>query len=192
VEALKKKKAGKAAEKKEETAEKPTVPEDKRVVEDQPKVDDVAVPVPAAEESKPAEEPVEESASQASTTTHGRKPSVSVQSKMRSSSFRQSISSPVISPGSLKMPIFNPDEDNAHEIFRKQSARIEELEKENKRVLKEIGDIEKKWKKAEEELEDLREADAPEKAPALVPTTPASSDEGIERLVSMVVCLLVV
>ncbi|KAL5604760.1 hypothetical protein BROUX41_001898 [Berkeleyomyces rouxiae] len=47
----------------------------------------------------------------------------------------------------------------AAEIYRKQAARIEELEKENKRLSKDSADADKRWKKAEEELEDLREAE---------------------------------
>ncbi len=38
-------------------------------------------------------------------------------------------------------------------------ARIEELEKENKKLAREAVDAEKRWQKAEEELADLREAD---------------------------------
>lgn len=45
-----------------------------------------------------------------------------------------------------------------HEVFRKQSTRIEELEKENKRIEKELGDATTRWRKTEDQLEDLREA----------------------------------
>jgi hypothetical protein len=38
-------------------------------------------------------------------------------------------------------------------------ARIEELERENKRLAKEAADSDKRWKKSEEELADLHEAD---------------------------------
>lgn len=51
------------------------------------------------------------------------------------------------------------DGESAPDIYRKQVARIEELERENKRLLKENSDGEKRWKKAEDELEDLREAE---------------------------------
>ena len=44
------------------------------------------------------------------------------------------------------------------EIYRKQAARLEELEKENKRLAKEARDSEGRWRKTEEELEELREA----------------------------------
>lgn len=45
-----------------------------------------------------------------------------------------------------------------HEVFRKQSTKIEELEKENKRLEKEIADATTRWRKTEEQVEDLREA----------------------------------
>lgn len=73
---------------------------------------------------------------------------------MRSSSFRSS--SGPLSPG-LGFP---PEENTAPEIYRKQAVRIEELEKENKRLAKEATDGERRWKKAEGELEELREAEA--------------------------------
>ncbi|KAJ5280576.1 hypothetical protein N7478_005948 [Penicillium angulare] len=96
---------------------------------------------------------------------HGRQPSLSIQSKMRSSSFRKtSVSqgshspSPALKspPGSL--PPLTGDGDSVHEVFRKQSTRIEELEKENKWFEKELGDATTRWRKTEDQLEDLREA----------------------------------
>src|SRR6266487_6155265 len=87
-----------------------------------------------------------------SKASHGRQPSLSVQSKIRSSSFRQSS----ISGGPLSPSFgFSPEGDTAPDIHRKQAIRIEELERENKRLAKEVSDGEKRWKKAEEELEDL-------------------------------------
>lgn len=58
---------------------------------------------------------------------------------------------------------FSPDGDTAPDIYRKNVARIEELEKDNKRLQKETDEAEKRWKKAEEELADLREADSSDK-----------------------------
>lgn len=58
------------------------------------------------------------------------------------------------SPGPL-----SPDGDTAPDIYRKHVARIEELEKENKRLQREYSDSEKRWKKTEDELADLREAE---------------------------------
>ena len=82
-------------------------------------------------------------------------PSLAQQSKLRSTSFRtSSISGP---PGSLGP--FSPDGETAPDIYRKYVARIEELEKENKRMAKDSSDSEKRWQRAEGELADLREAD---------------------------------
>ncbi|KHN96521.1 M protein repeat protein [Metarhizium album ARSEF 1941] len=80
-------------------------------------------------------------------------PSMAQQSKMRSTSFRAGTSGST-SPGPI-----SPDGDTAPDIYRKQVARIEELEKENKKLFKDFSDSEKRWKKAEDELAELREAD---------------------------------
>ncbi|KAK5992226.1 hypothetical protein PT974_05627 [Cladobotryum mycophilum] len=88
-------------------------------------------------------------------------PSLAQQSKLRSTSFRAASGSGTapLSPGP-----FSPDGDTAADIYRKHVARIEELEKENKRLAKESADLEKRWQKSEEELADLREADDGEDA----------------------------
>ncbi|KAI2630019.1 hypothetical protein GGS21DRAFT_525145 [Xylaria nigripes] len=56
-------------------------------------------------------------------------------------------------------PNTTPEGETAADIYRKQVARIEDLEKENKRLAKEASDAERRYKKAEEELADLQEAD---------------------------------
>lgn len=97
---------------------------------------------------------------------HGRQPSLSIQSKMRSSSFRKtSVSQGSVSPSpaALKsppqsLPPLTGDGESVHEVFRKQSTKIEDLEKENKRLEKEISDATTRWRKTEEQVEDLREA----------------------------------
>lgn len=97
---------------------------------------------------------------------HGRQPSLSIQSKMRSSSFRKtSVSQGSVSPSpsALKsppqsLPPLTGDGESVHEVFRKQSTKIEELEKENKRLEKEFADATARWRKTEEQVEDLREA----------------------------------
>ncbi|KAJ5472726.1 hypothetical protein N7530_006727 [Penicillium desertorum] len=98
---------------------------------------------------------------------HGRQPSLSIQSKMRSSSFRKtSVSQGSVSPSpsvTLKspaqsLPPLTGDGESVHEVFRKQSTRIEELEKDNKRLEKELSDATMRWRKTEEQVEDLREA----------------------------------
>ena len=83
-------------------------------------------------------------------------PSLAQQSKMRSTSFR--VGTGPASPGP-----FSPDGETAPEIYRKQVTRIEELEKDNKRLAREMAEAEKRWQKAEEELADLREAEGERK-----------------------------
>jgi hypothetical protein len=128
-----------------------------------------------SEDGKDGGEPVSELKS----SSHQRQPSISVQSKMRSSSFRQSSAS----GGPLSPSYgFSPEGDTAPDIYRKQAVRIEELERENKRLAKEASDGEKRWKKAEEELEDLREAEDDSAPTKGIELTPASSRE-VEKLV---------
>ncbi|KAJ5307860.1 hypothetical protein N7476_008516 [Penicillium atrosanguineum] len=104
---------------------------------------------------------------------HTRQPSLSIQSKMRSSSFRKtsvSHGSPSPSPASTlksppqSLPPLTGDGDSVHEVFQKQSTRISELEKDNKRMEKELADATSRWRKTEDQLEDLRESsvDVPE------------------------------
>ncbi|KAL4884201.1 hypothetical protein BJY04DRAFT_226020 [Aspergillus karnatakaensis] len=97
---------------------------------------------------------------------HTRQPSLSIQSKMRSSSFRKSSvsqgSAPSVSPSAtLKSPSLPPlsaDGEAVQEVYRKQSSRIEELERENKRLEKEVEEVSGRFKKTEDQLEELREA----------------------------------
>ena len=94
---------------------------------------------------------------------HHRQPSLSLQSKIRSSSFRRtSIPQTPLSPttnGSkqLGLSALSPDGDAVTEIYRKQAFRLDELEKENRKLLKEVETAESRWRKTEEELEELRE-----------------------------------
>ena len=76
----------------------------------------------------------------------GRQPSVSLQSKIRSTSFRDN---GPLSPAALSG---NP------------LLRIEELERENRKLSKEAEEHENRWRKVEEELEEVREQNA-EKSP---------------------------
>lgn len=96
--------------------------------------------------------------------------SLAQQSKLRSTSFRAASGTVPLSPGA-----FSPDGDTAPDIYRKHVARIEELEKEAAKLGKDLGDAEKRWKKAEDELADLREAEgdaAPGGDEQLVSTIP--------------------
>lgn len=102
-------------------------------------------PTPAAPEAA-AEDDVP-----ATTTTAAQ------QSKARSTSFRQgSISIPHPGAAVVGSP-FSPEGETAPDIYRKHVTRIEELERENKRLGREASEAEKRWEKAEEELADWRE-----------------------------------
>jgi hypothetical protein len=158
----------------EETLEETPTPE---YVAD---VEDGAGAASHDDDTKSAEEPGELPTTPYS---HQRKPSLSVQSKMRSSSFRQSLTSPLPNTPGSKAPSFDPEEDTAPEIYRKQAARIEELERENKRLAKEAIEGEKRWKKAEEELEDLREADGSRSELKTGSETSGRSADELSRLV---------
>ena len=68
----------------------------------------------------------------------GRQASVSIQSKLRSTSFRDTAPGPT-SPNSGTLQ------------------RVEELERENHRLAQEAAEYESRWRKTEEELEELRE-----------------------------------
>lgn len=120
-------------------------------------------------------------------SSHRSTPSISQQSKMRSSSFRKS--------GGMTSPGFGfpTDGDTAPDIYRKQAIKIDELEKENRRLAKEAGDAEKRWKKVEEELEDLREAEGDSTSKRAFAESPAE----IEKLAGhqcfrVCICLLTV
>ncbi|KAL4800238.1 hypothetical protein BDV19DRAFT_353719 [Aspergillus venezuelensis] len=101
---------------------------------------------------------------------HTRQPSLSIQSKMRSSSFRKSSVSQGSGPGGVlspspgatmkspSLPPLSADGEAVQEVYRKQSTRIEELERENKKLEKEVEDVSVRFKKTEEALEELREA----------------------------------
>ncbi len=143
---------------------------------------DDAGALPHVDDTRSAEEPAGELSK--ISHSHQRKPSLSVQSKMRSSSFRQSLTSPLPNTPGSKAPSFDPEEDTAPEIYRKQAARIEELERENKRLAKEATEGEKRWKKAEEELEDLREADGSRPEPKAGSQTSGDSVGELNKLVS--------
>lgn len=154
---MKKKKNKKAADpKKEDSGATETPPPE------------AAEPAPDAtaesSQSKPAEAPADDAAGDdkavveesTDNSSPSATPSLAQQSKMRSTSFRAGSGS---GTGTASPAPFSPDGDTAPDIYRKHVAKIEELEKENKRLSKEATEAEKRWKKAEEELSDLREAD---------------------------------
>lgn len=97
------------------------------------------------------------------TEPHKRQASLSLQSQLRSSSFRRtSVSQAPTSPplnGSKSpiLPVLSPEGDSVNEIYRKQTSRLDELERENRRLAKDARESETRWKKTEDELEQLRE-----------------------------------
>ena len=183
---MKKKKAKKGGgTKKEEKTEAAAESSKKEVVaETEPEPEKAAVEEKVVEDEKPqgdtgpddkvGSKDGEEAVSELNDSkSHQRQTSLSIQSKMRSSSFRHSTGP--ISPNL----VFSPEENTAPDIYRKQAARIEELEKENKRLGKEVSDGERRWKKAEDELEDLREAEGDDPKSS---TTRTGSSAEVEKL----------
>ncbi|KAK7454911.1 M protein repeat protein [Colletotrichum acutatum] len=157
VEELKKKKTKKAAgsskkEKAEPTAAEPGVSKDK-----DPEAEPTTPADPATEDTKEDEKEATEAIAEQPASPTASQPSLAQQSKLRSASFRQgSVSA---GNGPLSPSAEAPEGESATDIYRKQHARIEELEKENKRLAKDSTDAERRWKKAEEELADLRETE---------------------------------
>lgn len=100
---------------------------------------------PTEDDDEPSELPVPK-------PSHGRKPSVAIESRQRSESFYRSgapVSPSALSPGG--------GGGVTSEVYREQALKIEELEKENKRLANEIEESQNRWTKGEEELEELRE-----------------------------------
>ncbi|KAM0333386.1 hypothetical protein ACHAQA_002047 [Verticillium albo-atrum] len=185
VEALKKKKNKKAGSSKTKEEAEPAAAESEAAPADgkaDEKEEEAAEDKneEAVEESKPdSEEPTTEDRPTSPTQTQ---PSLAQQSKLRSASFRQgSISTGVAGP--LSPGPFSPDGETATDIYRKHVGRIEELEKENKRLAKDAADSEKRWQKAEEDLADLREEDGDGSA-----KQPASDDQ-LDKLKSEIAAL---
>ena len=56
------------------------------------------------------------------------------------------------------LPALSPDGDAVTEIYRKQAFRLDELERENKKLSKEVEVAETRWRKTEVQLEELRES----------------------------------
>ncbi|TVY55782.1 hypothetical protein LCER1_G002909 [Lachnellula cervina] len=185
VEEMKKKSKKKTSTKKEDKPE--SAPAESSKAEDAP-----ATPEPTTqdEEEKLAEDGEEvkdgaaEKVPELSSSSHQRKQSLSVQSKMRSSSFRQGSAPGPMSPNFA----FSPEGDTAPDIYRKQAIKIDELEKENKRLAKEATDGEKRWKKAEEELEELREAED-DSTPKKESSLNSGSSQEVEKLKTEIAAL---
>ncbi|TAQ88070.1 hypothetical protein B7494_g3599 [Chlorociboria aeruginascens] len=184
VEQAKKQRAKKTSTKKEEKLEAAS---ESSKAEEKAEASEAEAEAPTQDATKVEDKPAEEADSTAAQETvselnkpsHSRQPSVSLQSKMRSSSFRQS-------SGPLSPSYFSTEGDTAPEIYRKQALRIEELERENKRLAKEAADGERRWKKAEEELDDLRDAEGDSSKD--IPSTARISGE-VDRLKTEIAAL---
>lgn len=148
----------------------PTVAEapEKKEEEDEEKEKEVKEEEPQEQEQPTEKFPsTSEDAGAAEPAPAATTPSLAQQSKARSTSFRQgsgsiSINAP-LSPGAggaAGLGLLSPEGETAPDIYRKHVQRIEELEKENKALAKELKDAEKRWQKAEGELADLREGES--------------------------------
>jgi hypothetical protein len=105
-----------------------------------------ASPGPVEDDDEPAELP-------APKASHGRKPSVAIESRQRSESFYRSGAAGTPTSPNLAAPAGGI----TSEVYREQAQRIEELERENKRLASEVEENQNRWKKGEEELEEFRE-----------------------------------
>ena len=133
----------------------------------------------------------DETAQTTSKKIHNRQPSLSLQSQLRSSSFRrtsvsQAPTSPPLNGGrSPNLPVLSPEGDSLNEIYRKQASRLDELEKENRRLAKDARENEARWKKTEEELEELRESSGEVAELKLRAGKVDAKSEEIEKLVRL-------
>ena len=194
----KNKKAGVTNKKDEpaEVREQPSGAEEQSEARSEPTVPD-PIPAPAEDKAEPenannigTQEQADHGFHTPEKPAHMRQPSLSLQSKMRSTSFRRtSVSQGPMSSSAngAKSPTFgvsSPDGDTMTDIYRKQAARLDELEKENRRLAKEASEAESRWKNMESELEELREA-SPEVAELRFRAQKADSlNEEIGKLVS--------
>jgi hypothetical protein len=138
-------------------SEEKAVEESKKKAQEKPPAKEPAKPLKVeTQESSDEDDDSDEDSSSDEETSASATPSLAQQSKLRSTSFR---AGSITSGGAAPASPFSPDGETAPDIYRKHMARIEELEKENKRLSKEAADSEKRWQKAENELADIREAD---------------------------------
>ena len=150
----KKKKKGGASKKTKEEPKDEAKGDSKEEAKEEPKEETPAeTPAETTKEAPAESTEADDKAIEDDKNDDASPPSLAQQSKLRSTSFRAGASPG--SPGPL-----SPDGgDTAPDIYRKHVARIEELEKEIKKLSKDNEDSEKRWKKAEDELADLREAE---------------------------------
>ena len=115
-------------------------------------------------EPETQEGPQVESSDPSGRPSHGRKPSLSQQSRLRSTSFRRTSLSgappPAAAMKSPTLPTLSPDGDTMPDIYRKQASRLEELERENRHLSTDLSASDSRYRRAEEELEELRSGNA--------------------------------
>ena len=116
---------------------------DEKTEDAAPEPEEPSSPAPA-DDDEPTDLPVPK-------PSHGRKPSVAVESRQRSESFYRSGAGPT-SPTGL-----TPGGGVSSEIYREQVQKIAELEMEKIRLTGEVEEYKMKWEKDEEELEEFRE-----------------------------------
>lgn len=156
-EALKKKnakKAGGATKKKDDMAEASTAAEAQEEKPEETVTATEAAEAPEVTTASPEPVDVEDDEPTELPSTnpsHNRKPSIAVESRQRSASFYRAAGGPT-SPTAT-----TPGGGVSSDIYREQAQRIDELERENKRLAAEVEQGETRWKKGEEELEELRE-----------------------------------
>lgn len=109
-------------------------------------------------ESQESTEPNTENEDKENTASQDResKQSLSQQSKLRSSSFCRPSPPRDSTPDDAKQGALSTVAESPPEVFRRQTLRLEELERENKRLEKDMGNIRSKWNQADEELEESR------------------------------------
>ncbi|KAI9662053.1 MAG: hypothetical protein M1829_006192 [Trizodia sp. TS-e1964] len=113
------------------------------------------------EEGEKEEKEDKKSKEAPATPSHARQPSLSLQSRLRSTSFRASSLThappvPTSKSPSTILPPLSPSAD-IPDIYRKQAARIEELERENRRLDAAARDAESRCRKALDEVQELCE-----------------------------------
>ncbi len=77
---------------------------------------------------------------------------------MRSESFRRAVPEQPLTSPPLKSPALIGEGDSVQDIYKKQAARIEQLETDNKQLEKELEDTLKALQNSEAEIENLEEA----------------------------------
>ncbi|CAK7219079.1 hypothetical protein SBRCBS47491_003722 [Sporothrix bragantina] len=135
--------------------------EDKEDKDEKEEAGDEADKIEEKDEEKDDKEDENDTAVTSPTSPKAAPPSLSEQSRLRSTSFLQG------GPGPSGPLSPSADGETAADIYRKQVARIDELERQNKRLTKDAADAEKRWQKAEDALADARDGistDSPELA----------------------------